>query len=57
VVAARQDLAPGQLDGVVVGTGAGALELIEVHPEGRAAMNALSWVNGARPGAGDRLGA
>ncbi|HEX3540624.1 MAG TPA: methionyl-tRNA formyltransferase [Acidimicrobiales bacterium] len=52
----RDDLAPGQLDGVVVGTGDGALELMEVHPEGRPAMDARSWVNGARPSLGERLG-
>ena len=55
-VAGRDDLAPGQLDGVVVGTGAGALELLDVHPEGRPAMGARSWVNGARPDPGERLG-
>lgn len=56
LVEGRDDLAPGQLDGVVVGTGAGALELLEVHPEGRPAMGARAWVNGARPGTGERLG-
>lgn len=49
-------LAPGQLDGVVVGAGRGALELVEVQPEGRAAMGAAAWINGARPRPGVRLG-
>lgn len=49
-------LGPGEVDGVRVGTGDGPLELIEVHPEGRAAMSAAAWVNGARPIPGERLG-
>jgi methionyl-tRNA formyltransferase len=49
-------LAPGQMDGVLVGTGDGALALVEVLPSGRAAMPASAWVNGARPGPGERLG-
>lgn len=50
------DLAPGVLAGVVVGTGDGKLELVEVQPEGKAVQAATAWHNGARPGAGERLG-
>jgi methionyl-tRNA formyltransferase len=50
------DLAAGALDGVVVGTGAGLLELITVQPEGRSAVPAAAWRNGARLGPDDRLG-
>lgn len=49
-------LAPGQVDGVLVGTGDGALELVEVQPEGKARLAATAWRNGARPTADDRLG-
>ena len=34
----------------------GALELIEVKPQGRGPMAAAAWFNGARPGPHDRLG-
>ncbi len=51
----RSDLAPGEFDGVVVGTGEGALELVVVQPEGKARMAAGDWRNGARPGPTDRL--
>ncbi len=50
VAAGADPLAPGQIRATVVGTGDGALELLEVQPEGRAAMAASAWVNGARPG-------
>lgn len=51
-------LAPGEIDParLLVGTGEGALELIEVQPEGRAPLAAAAWRNGARPEAGERLG-
>jgi methionyl-tRNA formyltransferase len=49
-------LAPGELDGVRVGTGTGALELIEVQPEGKARQPASAWRNGARIQPGERLG-
>lgn len=52
----RQDLAPGHLDGVVVGTGDGALELVEVQVEGRGRVAAADWRNGVRPTDEDRLG-
>ncbi len=47
---------PGVLDGLVVGTGRGGLELIEVQPEGKGRLDARDWANGARPGPDDRLG-
>ncbi len=52
-------LAPGELlvgGEVVVGSGAGVLELIEVVPAGRAPQRAIEWVRGWRPGTGERLG-
>ena len=47
---------PGTLDGTVVATGAGGLELVKVQPEGKAAQAAAAWRNGARPAPGERLG-
>ncbi len=47
---------PGALHGLLVATGEGALELLEVQPEGRPPMPATDWRNGARPKAGERLG-
>ena len=35
----------------------GALELVEVQPEGKARQDAAAWRNGARPTADERLGA
>ena len=49
-------LEPGELDGVMVGCGSGALELLVVQPEGKAAQDAAAWRNGARPQPGERLG-
>ena len=49
-------LAPGGLDGLRVGAGDGALELVEVQPEGKAPMAASDWLNGARPRPDERLG-
>jgi methionyl-tRNA formyltransferase len=46
---------PGSLHGLVVATGAGGIELVEVQPEGKACQAAADWRNGARPGPGDRL--
>lgn len=40
----------------VVATGAGSLVLTEVHAEGKARVDAASWLNGARPGSAERLG-
>jgi methionyl-tRNA formyltransferase len=58
VAPAVEGLAPGVLDPdrLVVGTADGALELIEVQPEGRAPQRAADWRNGARPRPGERLG-
>lgn len=51
---------PGEIsrhDGrLVVGTGEGRLELIEVQPEGKGRMDAMAWANGAQPQPGERLG-
>ena len=47
---------PGALGGLVVGTGAGGLELVRVQPEGRAPMAAGDWARGARLGAAAVLG-
>lgn len=49
--------APGELHGLVVSTGDGAVELVEVQPEGKAPQPAAAWRNGARPQPGERLGA
>jgi len=49
-------LGPGALDHSRVGTGDGALELVEVQPEGKAAMPVDAWLNGAHPRSDERLG-
>jgi methionyl-tRNA formyltransferase len=41
---------------LVVGTGDGLFELVEVQPEGKPRMAAAAWANGTRPHVGDRLG-
>jgi methionyl-tRNA formyltransferase len=47
---------PGTLlDATTVATGSGTLRLLRVQPEGKAAMDAAAWANGARP-AGEVLG-
>jgi methionyl-tRNA formyltransferase len=53
---ADPSLPPGRLDGLAVTTGNGTLELVEVQPEGRQAMAAARWRNGARPVPGECLG-
>jgi len=53
---AEAALTPGELAGDLVGTGAGALQLREVQPEGKPVMPARAWANGARPQPGERLG-
>ena len=50
------DGSPGTLDGTAVATGSGGLSLVRVQPEGRAALDADAWRNGARPQPGERLG-
>ena len=52
----RSTLAPGVLEGPLVGTVAGGLELVVVQPEGKAPMPVSAWRNGARPKIGERLG-
>jgi methionyl-tRNA formyltransferase len=47
---------PGTLAGDVVRCGAGGLRLVQVQPEGKAALRFDSWANGAKPGADDRFG-
>jgi methionyl-tRNA formyltransferase len=49
-------LPPGALDGLRAGAGEGAVELVEVQPEGKASMVAADWRNGARPRSDERLG-
>jgi methionyl-tRNA formyltransferase len=49
-------LEPGQLDGLLVGTGEGALELVAVQAEGKPRQEAAAWRNGAQPTPDDRLG-
>lgn len=53
---AETDAGAGVLDGAVVGTGTGGLELVTVQPEGKGPQDAAAWRNGARPAPGDRLG-
>jgi methionyl-tRNA formyltransferase len=52
-------LAPGLMDlalPVEVGTGRGTFRLDIVQPEGKAAMKAKDWAQGARIEPGERLG-
>jgi methionyl-tRNA formyltransferase len=48
-------LAPGALDGPVVGTHDGAVRLVRVQPAGRGAMGGADWARGARPADGERF--
>jgi methionyl-tRNA formyltransferase len=60
VTPAEDELAPGELragrDGVVVGTGRGAVRLGEVQPAGKRMLPAADWARGARPVPGERVG-
>lgn len=47
---------PGSLHGTLVTTSSGALELLELQPEGRARMSAPDWRRGARLGDAPTLG-
>jgi methionyl-tRNA formyltransferase len=47
---------PGSLDGLLVATGHGRLEMVEVKPEGRGVMRADAWLRGARVAEGEVLG-
>jgi len=49
-------LAAGMIDGVRVGTGDGAIELVAVQPEGKGIQDAQAWKNGAHLQPGDHLG-
>lgn len=49
------NLEPGVLDGALVGTGRGALELVEVQPAGKGPQPAAAWRNGARLQPGESL--
>ncbi len=55
LVAGHQGAEPGELHGLVVATGEGGIELVEVQPEGRARQDGSAWRNGARPGPADRF--
>lgn len=50
-------LEPGRIERLHVGTGDGALRLVEVQPEGKGRQAARDWANGAQPTADDLLGA
>jgi methionyl-tRNA formyltransferase len=43
-------------DGVLVGTGRGAVRLGEVQPAGKRMLPAVDWARGARPAPGERMG-
>lgn len=47
---------PGTLHDDRVTCGRGTLQLLEVQPEGKAAMSSEAWINGARPDTEERLG-
>jgi methionyl-tRNA formyltransferase len=49
-------LPPGAIEGVVVGAGDGALELLTVQPEGKGPQDATAWRNGARPAPEEKVG-
>ncbi len=49
------ELAVGS-EGVLVGTGRGAVRLGEVQPAGKRVLPAADWARGARPGPGERVG-
>lgn len=47
---------PGDIDGVDIRTADGAVRLFTVQSEGKPAMAAAAWRNGAQPRPGERLG-
>jgi methionyl-tRNA formyltransferase len=59
--ASAPDLAPGEVavrpEGVLVGTGRGAVALGLVQPAGKRMLPAADWARGARPAPAERLGA
>ncbi len=48
---------PGALDGMIVSTGHGSLQLLEVQPEGKGRQLVAAWSNGAHPQVDERFGA
>jgi methionyl-tRNA formyltransferase len=54
------DLPPGEVrvdrDGVLVGTGRGAVRLGDVQPAGKRMLPAADWARGARPAPAERVG-
>ncbi len=52
----RDDLEPGVIDTTIVGASDGAVELLEVQPEGRGRIAADAWRNGAKPLPGEGFG-
>jgi methionyl-tRNA formyltransferase len=59
-VSGADELAPGEVtagpDGVLVGTGRGAVRLGQVQPAGKRMFPATDWARGARPAPGERVG-
>ncbi len=55
---AQRPAPPAEIDAdrLLVAAGGGALELVEVQPEGKAPQAAAAWRNGARPVPGERMG-
>ncbi len=47
---------PGEIDGLMVSTKDGLIELVTVKPEGKRAMPARDWANGVQPQPGETLG-
>lgn len=47
--AASVSLPVGEIDGLLVGTGSGGVELIVVQPAGKPRLDASAWVHGAQP--------
>lgn len=47
---------PGTIDGNRVATGAGALRLVRVQPEGKGPLAASDWLRGVRPEPAERMG-
>ena len=56
-LSARADIGPGEINptALVVGAGEGALELVDVQPEGKGPQPAAAWRNGARLRPGERF--
>jgi methionyl-tRNA formyltransferase len=48
--------APGAIEGNRVATGAGALRLVRVQPEGKGPLAASDWLRGVRPEPTERMG-